>query len=40
MYDETLPVDDLIALLDDVGFEKIERLDGTLHQPIVVAARP
>ncbi len=35
-----LPIDQLISLLDDVGFEKSERLDDLLPQPLVVASRP
>ena len=35
-----LPIDELISMLDQVGFEGIERVDDASHQPMVVASRP
>ncbi len=35
-----LQVDDLMALLVDVGFERVERVDGASHQPVITAIRP
>lgn len=35
-----LPIHELSTILAEAGFEWIDRVDGALHQPVVVASRP
>jgi hypothetical protein len=35
-----ITVDRLMFLLRNIGFSKVEHLDGILHQPIIVGRRP
>lgn len=35
-----LPIERIMALCAEAGFEDVQRLDGYLHQPVVVGTRP